>query len=73
MKYKHISFVGLCLGFFIVMMDMTTVPLMYTTLMDEFTVSPARVAWVNNIYLITYAASLLLGGGSEIRQIEKLY
>ncbi|WP_444901118.1 MFS transporter [Microbulbifer sp. SSSA007] len=62
MKYKHISFVGLCLGFFIVMMDMTTVPLMYTTLMDEFTVSPARVAWVNNIYLITYAASLLLGG-----------
>ncbi|WGG53066.1 MFS transporter [Rugamonas sp. DEMB1] len=62
MLKKYAPFAGLCLGFFIVMMDMTTVPLMYTTLMDVFQVSPAKVAWVNNIYLICYAAFLLFGG-----------
>ncbi|MCX4028181.1 MFS transporter [Endozoicomonas sp. SM1973] len=62
MQRKYLSFIGLCLGFFIVMMDTTTVPLIYTTLMNEFNVSPAEVAWVNNIYLITYSAFLLLGG-----------
>jgi MFS family permease len=62
MSRKYAAFVGLCLGFFIVIMDTTTVPLTYTTLMDVFGVGPAMVAWVNNIYLITYAAFLLLGG-----------
>lgn len=62
MLQKYLAFIGLCLGFFVVMMDTTTVPLTYTTLMDEFNVSPAIVAWVNNIYLITYASFLLLGG-----------
>jgi MFS family permease len=62
MLRKYAAFVGLCLGFFIVIMDCTTVPLTYTTLMGVFGVSPAMVAWVNNIYLITYAAFLLLGG-----------
>ncbi|MBU2849938.1 MFS transporter [Acidithiobacillus ferrivorans] len=62
MLQKYISFAGLCLGFFIVMMDTTTVPFLYTTLMKVFDISLAMVAWVNNIYLITYAAFLLLGG-----------
>ncbi len=62
MLQKYIPFVGLCLGFFIVMMDATTVPLTYTTLMNVFHVGPATVAWVNNSYLITFAACLLLGG-----------
>lgn len=62
MLQKYASFIGLCLGFFLVMMDITTVPLTYTTLMNVFNVTPAVVAWVNNIYLITYAAFLLLGG-----------
>ncbi|MGK3958985.1 MFS transporter [Sorangium sp. So ce118] len=62
MLRKYAAFIGLCLGFFLVIMDTTTVPLTYTTLMNVFGVSPAMVAWVNNIYLITYAAFLLLGG-----------
>ena len=62
MVQKYIAFIGLCLGFFIIMMDTTTVPLIYTTLMQGFDVSPVMVAWVNNTYLITYAAFLLLGG-----------
>lgn len=62
MLRKYLPFIGLCLGFFIIMMDITTVPLTYTTLMDLFHVSPAKVAWINNSYLITYAACLLLGG-----------
>jgi MFS family permease len=62
MLRKYASFVGLCLGFFLIMMDTTTVPLLYTTLMKVFSVNPATVAWANNIYLITYAAFLLLGG-----------
>lgn len=62
MLQKYVSFFGLCLGFFIVMMDMTTIPLTYTTLMAVFDVNPAMVAWVNNIYLIAYAACLILGG-----------
>ncbi|MGY3961907.1 MFS transporter [Aeromonas popoffii] len=62
MSKNHWAFLGLCLGFFLVMMDATTVPLAYTTLMDVFNLSPAEVAWVNNSYLVMYAASLLLGG-----------
>lgn len=59
---KYISFFGLCLGFFVIMMDTTNVPLMYPTLMNVFHLNPAIVAWVNNVYLISYAACLLLGG-----------
>lgn len=59
---KYVPFVGLCLGFFIIIMDTTTVPLTYTTLMGVFNVAPVTVAWINNIYLITYAAFLLMGG-----------
>lgn len=62
MRHKKMAFFGLCLGFFIVMMDTTTVPLIYTVLMAEYRVSPAMAAWVNNIYLITYAGFLLFGG-----------
>jgi MFS family permease len=62
MDTKYLSFFGLCLGFFIVMMDISTIPLTYTTLMNVFHVSPAEVAWINNIYLVTYAVCLLLGG-----------
>ncbi|HYQ43254.1 MAG TPA: MFS transporter [Polyangiaceae bacterium] len=62
MQSKHIAFAGLCLGFFILIMDTTTVPLLYPRLMDVFHVTPAGAAWVNNVYLITYAAFLLLGG-----------
>ena len=62
MSGKHLPFIGLCLGFFLVMMDTTSVPLVYTTLMSEFGVGPVAVAWVNNIYLIAFAASLLPGG-----------
>ena len=59
---KYVSFIGLCLGFFLIIMDTTTVPLLYTTLMKGFSVNPATVAWINNIYLVTYVAFLLLGG-----------
>jgi MFS family permease len=62
MQSKHVAFAGLCLGFFILIMDTTTVPLLYPRLMDVFHVTPAGAAWVNNVYLITYAAFLLLGG-----------
>ncbi|MCG7500096.1 MFS transporter [Vibrio sp. Of7-15] len=62
MSQRTMAFMGLCLGFFIVMMDTTTVPLIYTSLITEFNISPATAAWVNNGYLITYAAFLLLGG-----------
>ena len=62
MLQKYTAFVALCLGFFILMMDTTTVPFIYTSLMNVFNVSPGMVAWANNIYLITYAASLLVGG-----------
>lgn len=62
MQSKHIAFGGLCLGFFILIMDTTTVPLLYPRLMDVFHVTPAGAAWVNNAYLIAYAAFLLLGG-----------
>ncbi|WP_072021893.1 MFS transporter [Xenorhabdus nematophila] len=48
--------------FFIAMMDTTTVPLIYISLIAEFEVTPAIAAWVNNSYLITYAGFLLLGG-----------
>lgn len=59
---QKIAFFGLCLGFFIVMMDTTTVPLIYTSLINEYQVTPATAAWVNNSYLITYASFLLIGG-----------
>lgn len=62
MSRRHISFFALCLGFFIIMMDTTTIPLAYTTLMEVFDTGPGNVAWVNNSFLITYAAFLLLGG-----------
>lgn len=62
MLRKYASFIGLCLGFFLIIMDTTTVPLLYTTLMKDFSVNPATVAWINNIYLVTYVAFLLLGG-----------
>ncbi|WFQ79982.1 MFS transporter [Xenorhabdus sp. SF857] len=62
MNQQKMAFFGLCLGFFIAMMDTTTVPLIYTSLIAEFEVTPAMAAWVNNSYLITYAGFLLLGG-----------
>ncbi|MBD8513557.1 MFS transporter [Photobacterium sp. CAU 1568] len=62
MSQNKMAFGGLCLGFFIVMMDTTTVPLIYTSLIKDFGVTPAMAAWVNNSYLIAYAAFLLLGG-----------
>ncbi|MGD8165407.1 MFS transporter [Pantoea sp. FN0307] len=62
MVRQKVAFFGLCLGFFMVMMDTTTVPLIYTVLIDEYQVTPAGVAWVNNSYLITYAGFLLFGG-----------
>lgn len=62
MLQKYASFIGLCLGFFLIIMDTTTVPLLYTTLMKDFSVNPASVAWINNVYLVTYVAFLLLGG-----------
>ncbi|KAA1195703.1 MFS transporter [Photorhabdus heterorhabditis] len=62
MNQQKMAFFGLCLGFFIAMMDTTTVPLIYISLIAEFEVTPAMAAWVNNSYLITYAGFLLLGG-----------
>lgn len=62
MLKRNLAFIGLCLGFFIIMMDTTTVPLTYTTLMRAFSIGPNYAAFVNNIYLITYAATLLIGG-----------
>ncbi|MBD2805795.1 MFS transporter [Xenorhabdus sp. ZM] len=62
MNQRKMAFFGLCVGFFIAMMDITTVPLIYTSLIAEFKVTPVMAAWVNNSYLITYAGFLLLGG-----------
>ncbi|WP_212112451.1 MFS transporter [Bartonella queenslandensis] len=59
---KKVAFFGLCLGFFVVMMDTTTVPLIYTTIIRKYEVSPGSAAWINNAYLIIYAGFLLLGG-----------
>ncbi|WP_119343966.1 MFS transporter [Facilibium subflavum] len=62
MHHQRMAFLGLCIGFFIVMMDTTTVPLIYTSLIADFEVTPENAAWVNNSYLITYASFLLLSG-----------
>ncbi|MSE18582.1 MFS transporter, partial [Pantoea agglomerans] len=75
MLRNKMAFFGLCLGFFIIMMDTTTVPLIYTSIINEYQVTPAMAAWVNNSYLITYAGFLLFGGrlGDAINRKTVLY
>ncbi|MEN4577543.1 MFS transporter [Pantoea agglomerans] len=75
MLRNKMAFFGLCLGFFIIMMDTTTVPLIYTSIINDYQVTPAMAAWVNNSYLITYAGFLLFGGrlGDAINRKTVLY
>ena len=52
----------LCLGFFMIMIDMTIVNIAVPTLVREFGASIVSVGWVNSAYLLTFAVLLLVTG-----------
>lgn len=52
----------LCLGFFMIMVDMTIVNIAVPTLVREFGASIVDVGWVNSAYLLTFAVLLLVTG-----------
>ena len=53
---------GLCLGFFMIMIDMTIVNIAVPTLVSTFHTGITAVGWVNSAYLLTFAVPLLLAG-----------
>ncbi len=53
---------GLCLGFFMIMIDMTIVNIAVPTLQATFHVGITAVGWVNSAYLLTFAVLLLVTG-----------
>tara|TARA_B100001094_G_scaffold333467_1_gene413003 strand:+ start:8860 stop:10251 length:1392 start_codon:yes stop_codon:yes gene_type:complete len=59
---NNLSFLGVCLVFFIIMMDTTIIPLLYPTLLDFFNIPMNEVIWINSIYLAAYTSFMLLGG-----------
>lgn len=53
---------GLCLGFFMIMIDMTIVNIAVPTLVATFDTGITAVGWVNSAYLLTFAVLLLVTG-----------
>jgi len=53
---------GLCLGFFMIMVDMTIVNIAVPTLVKTFNTGITQVGWVNSAYLLTFAVLLLVTG-----------
>jgi EmrB/QacA subfamily drug resistance transporter len=53
---------GLCLGFFMIMVDMTIVNIAVPTLVKSFNTGITQVGWVNSAYLLTFAVLLLVTG-----------
>ena len=53
---------GLCLGFFMIMIDMTIVNIAVPTLVSTFHTGITAVGWVNSAYLLTFAVLLLVTG-----------
>ncbi len=53
---------GLCLGFFMIMIDMTIVNIAVPTLVSAFGTGITEVGWVNSSYLLTFAVLLLVTG-----------
>lgn len=53
---------GLCLGFFMIMIDMTIVNIAVPTLVAKFNTGITAVGWVNSAYLLTFAVLLLVTG-----------
>ncbi|WP_236690129.1 MFS transporter [Corynebacterium mustelae] len=65
---------SLCLAFFIIMLDTTLIPFLYPLLISDLELGVSEVAAVNNLYLIAYAGTLLLGGRlGDIKDRKKIF
>ncbi|WP_338483561.1 MFS transporter [Streptomyces sp. SCSIO 75703] len=53
---------ALCVGFFLIMMDTTIVSVAIPGMLADLDTDLNRVTWVNSVYLLTYAAPLLVTG-----------
>ncbi|MDT6985786.1 DHA2 family efflux MFS transporter permease subunit [Streptomyces lusitanus] len=53
---------ALCIGFFLIMMDTTIVSVAIPDMLADLDADLNRITWVNSVYLLTYAAPLLVTG-----------
>lgn len=61
-RRKWAAFSGLCLGFFMIMLDSTIVSVVLPDMVDDFSVSNATGLWVNSSYLFAFAVPLVVTG-----------
>lgn len=59
---RDAGFISLCLVFFIIMLDTTLIPFLYPILIADLKINVSQAAAINNLYLIAYAGTLLIGG-----------
>jgi EmrB/QacA subfamily drug resistance transporter len=57
-----VALVPLCVGFFLIMMDITIVNVAIPGMLSDLDADLNQMAWVNSVYLLTYAVPLLVAG-----------
>ncbi|MFD3514770.1 MFS transporter [Streptomyces sp. NPDC058657] len=57
-----VALVPLCVGFFLIMMDITIVNVAIPGMLTDLDADLNQMAWVNSVYLLTYAVPLLVAG-----------
>ncbi|MFB7632339.1 DHA2 family efflux MFS transporter permease subunit [Streptomyces sp. NPDC056149] len=57
-----VALVPVCVGFFLIMMDMTIVNVAIPSMLADLDADLNQMAWVNSVYLLTYAVPLLVSG-----------
>lgn len=62
MRRPYVALTALCVGFFLLMMDITIVNVAIPTIRRELPATLNDVVWVNSVYLLAYAVPLLLAG-----------
>ncbi|MFC7303449.1 DHA2 family efflux MFS transporter permease subunit [Streptomyces monticola] len=56
------ALVPLCVGFFLIMMDITIVNVAIPAMLSDLDADLNQMTWVNSVYLLTYAVPLLVAG-----------
>lgn len=57
-----VAIVPLCIGFFLIMMDITIVNVAIPGMLVDLDTNLNQMAWVNSVYLLAYAVPLLVAG-----------
>lgn len=57
-----LALIGLCIGFFMILLDTTIVNIAIPGMLTELQTSLENIIWVNSVYLLTFAVPLLVTG-----------